>query len=343
MAISTWRAHDLEQYEKEKTPEDGIENAILCEKYSEAELPFSWDDAIFWLKKSLEIREKLYGKNSIENIFQYEQMAYIYAHKPSHNNALKYYRKALRIREKAVGKSDLSLVEDYVCIAEIYRYIDIQNYEECAKNVFRAKQIEEENRPADNPVSFYVYQALADYYNVRHRTNEEGGQTSSKKPTEDSILEKEALQNMVTSAIKEYGAESCEAVACLEKYIHDIELPTQERLEIAGKILKIYYANIGIFERHKKSYCRPLSDFINYTSSRIAADIWFSWSTGYWFPWNTDEMQNLDRSCIGWGIKWIKENVSEEIAEKLIRGFNSNDQKMIREIISQSQMKEPVI
>lgn len=50
MAISTWRAHDLEQYEKEKTPEDGIENAILCEKYSEAELPFSWDDAIFWLK-----------------------------------------------------------------------------------------------------------------------------------------------------------------------------------------------------------------------------------------------------------------------------------------------------
>ena len=54
-------------------------------------------------------------------------------------------------------------------------------------------------------------------------------------------------------------------------------------------------------------------------------------------------MQNLDRSCIGWGIKWIKENVSEEIAEKLIRGFNSNDQKMIREIISQSQMKEPVI
>ncbi len=63
MAISTWRAHDLEQYEKEKTPEDGIENAILCEKYSEAELPFSWDDAIFWLKKSLEIREKLYGKD----------------------------------------------------------------------------------------------------------------------------------------------------------------------------------------------------------------------------------------------------------------------------------------
>ncbi len=107
--------------------------------------------------------------------------------------------------------------------------------------------------------------------------------------------------------------------------------------------LKIMPVFIGIFERHKKSYCRPLSDFINYTTSRIAADIWFSWSTGYWFPWTTDEMQNLDRSCIGWGIKWIKENVSEEIAEKLIRGFNSNDQKMIREIISQSQTKEPVI
>lgn len=148
---------------------------------------------------------------------------------------------------------------------------------------------------------------------------------------------------MVTSAIKEYGAESCEAAACLEKYIHNIELPTQERLEIAGKILKIYYTNIDIFERHKKSYCRPLSDFITYTTSRIAADIWFSWSTGYWFPWSTDKKQNLDRSNISWGIKWIKENVSEEIAEKLIRRFNSNDPKMIREIISQSQMKEPVI
>lgn len=69
---------------------------------------------------------------------------------------------------------------------------------------------------------------------------------------------------MVASAIKEYGAESCEAVACLEKYIHDIKLPAQERLE-------------------------------------IAADIWHSWSTGYWFPWNTDRKQNLDRSNIGWG------------------------------------------
>ena len=40
MAISLWRAHDLAQYEGTKTQEDGIENAILCEKYSEAELPF---------------------------------------------------------------------------------------------------------------------------------------------------------------------------------------------------------------------------------------------------------------------------------------------------------------
>lgn len=342
MAISTWRAYDLEQYERKKTPEDGIENAILCEKYSEDELPFSWDDAIFWLKKSLEIREKLYGKNSMENISQYERMAYIYADKPSPNNAMKYYRKALRIREKTVGKSDLSLVEDYMCIAEIYSYIDIQDYEECEKNIFHAKQIEEKNRPVDNPVSFYVYQGLADYYGGRHRANNKGGQTSSKKSPEDSILQKEALQNMVNSAIKEYGPESCESVACLEKYIHDIELPTQERLEIAGKILKIYYANIDIFERHKKSYC-PLSDFINYTTRRIAADIWFSWSTSHWFPWNTNKKQNLDRSNIGWGIKWIKENVSEGIAEKLIWGFDSNDQKMIREIISQPQMKEPMI
>lgn len=342
MAMSIWRADTLERYEREKFPEAGIENALLCEKYSDEVLPASWDDAIFWLKKSLDIRETLYGKDSLQNISQYERMAYIYADKPSHNNALKWYRKALRIREKAVGKSDLSLVEDYVCIAKIYRHIDIKNYEECAKNIFHAKQIEEDNRPADNPVSFYVYQGLADYYSRRYWAGYKKGETLPQQPKEDSILQKASLQNMVSSAIKEYGAESCEAVACLEKYIHDIEIPTQERLEIAGKILKIYYANIDIFERHKKSYC-PFSDFINYTTSRIAADIWHSWSVGYWFPWNTDKKQNLDRSNIGWGIKWIKENVSEEIAEKLMKGFSSRDQKMIREIISQAQMKEPMI
>ena len=342
MAISIWRAHDLEQYERTKTQEDGIENAILCEKYSETELPFSWNDAIFWLKKSLEIRENLYGKNSIANISQYERIAYIYADKPSHNNALKYYRKALRIREKAVGKYDLSLVEDYVCIAEIYRHPDINNYEECAKNLFHAKQIEEENRPADNPVSFYVYQGLADYYRDRHQTNDKEGQNSTKNLSEDSLLQKEALQNMVTSAIKEYGPESCESVACQEKYIHDIALPTQERLEIAGKILKIYDTHIDKFERHQKNCC-PLSNFINNTTRRIAADIWFSWSADYWFPWNTYQKQACDRSNIGWGIKWIKENVSEQIAEKLISRFHANDQKMIRDIISQPQIKEPVI
>lgn len=71
-------------------------------------------------------------------------------------------------------------------------------------------------------------------------------------------------------------------------------------------------------------------------------DIWFSWSTDFWFPWTIGKKRNLDRSSIGWGIKWIKENISEEIAEKLIMRFNPTDQKMIREIISQEQMKEPV-
>lgn len=341
MAMSIWKAETLERYEREKFPEETrIENALLCEKYSDEVLSASWDDAIFWLKKSLDIREKLYGKDSLQNISQYERMAYIYADKPSNNNALKWYRKSLRIREKTVGKSDLSLVEDYVCIAEIYRHTDIKNYEECAKNIFHAKQIEENNRPADNPVSFYVYQELANYYSGRCWAGWKRGETPPQQPQEDILLQKEALQNAVASAIKEYGAESCEAVACLEKYIHDIELPTQERLEIAGNILKIYYANIDLFERHKKNYC-PLSDFIRYTTSRIAADIWYSWSTGNWFPWSIDKKQNWDRSNIGWGIKWIKENVSEEIAEKIIRGFNSNDQKMIREIISRPQMKEP--
>lgn len=342
MGMSVWKKEALARYEKEKLPKDGIENALLCEKYSDEALPDSWDDAIFWLKKSLAIREMLYGKNSMDNILQYERLAYIYADKPSYTNALKWYQKAIRIREKAVGKSDLSLVEDYICIAMIYNNIYVKKYEECEKTIFHAKQIEEENRPADNPVSFFVYQALADYYSNRYYAGYIKGEPLPQKPEEDIRLKKEALQNMVVSVIKEYGFESCEAVACLEKYIHDVKLPAMERLEIAGKILKFYYKNKDKFEGHKRNYS-PLSDFINYTSSRIAADIWFSWSTGFWFPWNTDRKQDLDRSSMGWGIKWIRENVSDEIAEKLIAGFPPNDQKLIREIMEESQMKPPVL
>lgn len=62
----------------EKLQEAGIENALLCEKYSDEVLQASWDDTIFLLKKSLDIRETLYGKDSLQNISRYERMAYIH-------------------------------------------------------------------------------------------------------------------------------------------------------------------------------------------------------------------------------------------------------------------------
>lgn len=339
MPISMWKAVAIEGYEREKSPTDCIENAILCEGYSEKLFFSSYDDAVFWLKKALDIRESLYGKNSIKNIIQYEHLSYIYAMKPSNANALKWYRKTIKIREAAVGKSDLSLVPNYISIAEVYD--NMHNYDEYEKNIFHAKQIAEENNIADNSGIYYLYAALANYYFMRCYKGYKAGDPEPIRPEEDILLEKEALEKMVTSAVKEYGSESCEAIACLEKYIHDVKMPSQERLTIAGKILKLYFEKMDEFKKRVKIY-DDISDFIEFTSKRIAADIWFSWSGDSWFPWDKTSGFDPDRSNIGWGIKWVKQNVSDEIAENLVLQFDLNDQKMIRDILVKKEMKTPV-
>lgn len=339
MGISIWRADTLAKYEKKKEPNDCIENALLCEEYGESLFLSSCDDAVFWFKKSLEIREALYGKNSIENVTQYERIAYFYAMKPSEKNALNWYRKALRIRESEVGKSDLSLVEDYLCLAEIYR--NLNDFESCKENTMRAMEIEKEHRPADNPVSFRVYKQLEAYHSFRCYANYQEGEPSPLRSQEDTEQMQQALLNMMDSAVKEYGADSCEAVACIEKYIHDIKIPVYERLKIAGNLLKIYYAHEEAFLAHKKRN-NPYSDFINLTSGRITADIWYSWMNGGWFPWDGSGQWDETRDGIGWGIKWIKKNVSDEIAEKVILRFSLSDQEMIRQIMAQEPGKPPV-
>lgn len=335
MAISMERADSLARYKKEKLPNDCIENAMLCEQYSDELYISSWDDAIFWMKKAIEIRENLYGKNSIENIAQYERLAWIYADKPSPAAALKWYQKALKIREKALGKNDSSLVPDYLAIAGVY--LNKGEYGQSVEYITHAKEIEEKNRPADNLVSYQVYEKLAYYYGMRYFEGYQPGAPTPVQPQDDILMEKELLEKMVGSAVKEYGEESCEAVACIEKYIHNVKMPAQERLKLAGKILKIYYERYDEFEKRKKS-----TEIINNTCSRIPADIWFSWMGGGWFPWDGDSKFDGDRSGIGWGIKWIQQNVSSEISEWLIKKFNGNDQKMILDIIALDEMKLPI-
>lgn len=335
MAISMDRADSLARYEKEKLSNDCIENAMLCERYSDELYIASWDDAIFWMKKAIEIRENLYGKNSIKNIAQYERLAWIYADKPSLTTALKWYKKALKIREKVLGKNDSSLVLDYLAIAGIY--LNKGEYEQSMEYITHAKEIEEKNRPNDNPVSYRVYEKLAYYYGMRYFEGYQSGMPAPVQPEADILMEKEILKKMVDSAVKEYGEESCEAVACIEKYIHDIKMPAQERLTLASKILKIYYEQYDEFEKRKKD-----NEIINYTCQRIPADIWFSWMRGGWFSWDKDSQFDKDRSGIGWAIKWIQQNVSSEISEWLIARFNAHDQKMIRDIIALEGMKLPI-
>ena len=339
MSLSKWRADEIKRYEKNKSPEDCIENAALCERYSEGAYPFSCDDAIFWLKKALEIRETLYGKNNIENIKQYENLAYIYAEKLSHSMAIKWYKKAIMIRESYGRIPDLPLVVDYINVAKIYGHIDC--YTEYEKNIFYAKQLVEEKIPSEKSVAYYVYAVLADYYSGRYYHGFKPGGQKPVKPEEDVLLEKDALEKMVASAIEEYGNESCEAVACLEKYIHDTKMPPQERLDIAGKILRIYFDREEAFNKRKKLF-DSISDFIESNSRRIASDIWSSWSTSLWFPW--DETRNFRRTgeAVGWGMKWIKQNVSEAIAEKLILQFTMDKQVKIREIIEKNEMRPPL-
>ena len=58
---------EIYEKKKDKKEEYSLHNAKLCEKIADESFLFNYNEAIYWRKKSIEIREKIYGNKSIKN------------------------------------------------------------------------------------------------------------------------------------------------------------------------------------------------------------------------------------------------------------------------------------
>lgn len=78
------------------------------------------DDAIKLLNKSLPIKEKLYGRASVEIAFDYTFMGFLYDNKEMPDSALAYLNKALDIRKKKLPDDDIEIAYTLHNLAQVY-------------------------------------------------------------------------------------------------------------------------------------------------------------------------------------------------------------------------------
>lgn len=326
------RKWNLQNYEDKRNPiEDCIENAFLCETIANSELMVEPVEAIFWQKKALDIREKLYGKNSIENVLQYERLAEYHLENNAPKSGLLIAKKILKIREKALGNEHIELANSYLSLSKIYSSYEISDYNNALLYANLSAEIEALNRCPENPVSYRTHLQLAKVYGFRYFQDYQPNMAEPSKPEADTENEKQHYLLAMKSAVQEYGDTSVEAATCYQRYVHIIESCPEKRLALSAKALQIFYPSEGA----------------NGSNTRqIAADIWYSWTDVHWFPWdkgNNKSMVHFDRRTIGYGIKWISENVSKEIATNLTATFDSKDREMIYDILQSSDPIPPVV
>lgn len=326
------RKWNLERYEQKRQPgEECLDNALLCEAIAAGEIMSEPLEAIYWQKEALKIREKLYGKNSIENVVQYERLAEYYLENGNPKSALPFGKKILKIREKVLGNTHIEIAKSYLILSDIYSNAYLRDNHKALECATLAAEIETVNRCFENPISYKTHLQLAYLYGFRHFKDYCPDEAEPVKNVEDAGLEKEHYQLAMESAIQEYGENSVEAAICYQRYVHIVESCQEKRLALSAKALEIFYQAEGA---------------VGSNTHQVAADIWYSWMDVHWFPWDKSMdkgIQNLDRKTIGYGIKWIAENVSKEIADKLVKTFDSKDQEMIYEILQSLDPVPPAI
>ncbi|MCL2204233.1 MAG: tetratricopeptide repeat protein [Defluviitaleaceae bacterium] len=82
---------------------------------------FSYDEALLYCEKAVEIREKILGKTHRDTANVYNALADIYYFINKHTEAMDLYTKSLHINEKILGKNHPFIAENYRNIASVHK------------------------------------------------------------------------------------------------------------------------------------------------------------------------------------------------------------------------------
>ena len=125
----------------------------------------SYDDALKYYLKALEICEKVLGKDHPSTATAYDNLAGVYQGQGNYEDALKYYLKALEICEKVLGQDHPSTAATYNNLAGIFE--DQGNYDDALNYYLKALEIWEKVHGQDHPDTATTYNNLAGVYQAQ--------------------------------------------------------------------------------------------------------------------------------------------------------------------------------
>lgn len=105
-------------YDELKTEDTTIDNAVICEKIADDNILWWPDEALYWRKEGIKIRESIKGKKSIENTFYYDEIVKVLLEKGSYKEALKWNKKSINLKEKDGGVENPALLENKLLLSE---------------------------------------------------------------------------------------------------------------------------------------------------------------------------------------------------------------------------------
>ena len=154
---------------------DGHANTITIQKNLAAEynaigdvyrIQKKYAEAMSWLNKSLDIRERIQGKDHPQTAETYNNIALVYDGQGQYAKALEWFQKDLAISEKVLGSNHPDTAKTYNSIGMVYFHQgDRANALEWFK---KAVAIQEKNQPDRNPNAAIAYNNIAEVYRIQH-------------------------------------------------------------------------------------------------------------------------------------------------------------------------------
>ena len=122
-------------------------------------------EAMNWLNKSLEIREKFLGKDHPETAETYNNIALVYDGQGQYAKALEWYQKDLAVSEKTLGSNHPDTAKTYNNIGMVYFH---QGNSASAMEWFKkALAIQENQQSYENPNAAMTYNNIAEVHRVQ--------------------------------------------------------------------------------------------------------------------------------------------------------------------------------
>jgi hypothetical protein len=278
--------------------DDLLENAMLCEMISDENFLWSTDEALYWSKKGIEIRESLFGKKSLENTPYLDKIVKILLEKGSYKEAIKWNKKSTDIKIKNKGEDTPEIVINQLYFGE--SMILLKKFDESKLYLDSTYFILEKNISLLNQAFLYEsYLELAFLYNRYNSWAERSGMK-------------------VDDRCDDCGSKA--VIASQELYGHD-SVKTADAMRWKGIFTKNTEEALGWFKKSIKIYLFK-EDNQKY-AKQIFRDVR-----------QKLEGQNIFNEKTPASLRWFYENSSEDFMLKAIDKFTEADKIKMKQILN---------